>query len=161
MTRLKSPHAKLRPSREHWWWRDRRLKPALAGNRKLDYFFHWKIKGRPSPDGRKWTPAQRQAVETALWLYELDVRISHKYLLAKPAHLLGPQQLVSVIALTQPTTVPARTSRTGRRRRSFEWSRIEYFDRHRDGGKDRKLRPAELERMIAAMKFCMGYFLSG
>jgi hypothetical protein len=161
MTRPKSPPAKLQPSREHWWWRDRRLKLALDGNRKLDHFFHWKVKGRPGPEGKKWTPVQRQAIETALWLYELDARISHKYLLAKPAHLLGPDQLASVIALTHPTTAPARTSPTGGRRRSFEWSWIEYFDKHGEKGKVRKLRPAELDRMIAAMKFCMEYFLRG
>jgi hypothetical protein len=160
MTRPKSPHAKLQPSREHWWWRDRRLTQALDDNGKLAHFFYWKEKGRPSPDGKKWTPVQRRGIETALWLYEFDARISHKYLLAKPAHLLGSEQLSSLIALTYPMEAQERTSQTGARRRPFEWSWIEYFDM-RSERKARRLRPAELDGMIAAMKFCMEYFLRG
>jgi hypothetical protein len=148
------------PCREYWWWRENRLKGALNGNRQLDHFFYWKVKGRKSPDGTKWTSAQRRAIETAVWLYELDARISRKYLFGKPAHLLTPEHLTSAIAAAQPMHVSSQKVKTGQRRKPFAWAWIEYFDKRNDK-KEPKLTRAELNGIIAAMKYCLEYFLHG
>ena len=148
---------KIAPSREHWWWRENRLNRALNENPQLDHFFFWRMKGRKAPAGVKWTPAQRREIETALWLYELDARISRKYLLGKPAHLLGPAHLSSVIAVARPTSASA--PMVGRRR-PFSWAWIEYLDKRNDK-KAPKLTRAEMDGIIAAMKYCLEYFLHG
>ena len=150
----------VQPGREHWWWRPSHLKRALNGNRQLDYFLHWKVKGRKNPEGKKWTPAQRQAIETALWVYELDARISHKFLFRKPAHLLAPDHLSSVVGIARTMSAPPPAPKAGRRRRPFAWTWIEYFDK-RDEKKSAKLTRAELNGIIAAMKYCLEYFIHG
>ena len=150
----------MQPSREHWWWRENRLKRALDGNRQLDHFFYWKVKGRKSPDGAKWTPAQRRGIETVLWLYELDARISHKYLFGKPAHLLAPEHLSSVVAFARPMHAFSPTLKADERRRPFAWAWIEYLDKRNDK-KAPKLTRAEVNGIIAAMKYCLEYFLRG
>ena len=55
MLRMKKPKPtpstdrdKVRPGRQHWWWRENRLKRALNENRRLDQLFYWKLKGRKS-----------------------------------------------------------------------------------------------------------------
>lgn len=148
----------MRPSRQHWWWRENRLDRALNGNRQLDHFFYWKVRGRPSPLGTKWTPAQRREIETGLWLYEFDARISQKYLFGKPAHLLAPERLSSVVAFVHPMSASSPTSKTGDRRRPFSWAWIEYYDKRNDK-KASTLTHAELNGIIAAMKYCLKYFL--
>ena len=146
------------PSRTHWWWRKTRLKRALKDNRQLDHFFYWKAKGRKSPDGKKWTPAQRRGIEIALWLYELDARISGKYLFGQPAYLLPPAQLSSVVSLGRSAGAPTPQLESGGVRRSFKWTWIEYFDK-RNETKASKLTRAELNGIIAAMKYCLAYFI--
>lgn len=148
------------PSRDHWWWQKTRLKPALLENPELDHYFHWKVKGRKSPRGAKWTPAQRQAIETALWLYELDARISRKYLFGKPAHLLSPAHLSSVVAISRPMKLSSPAAKTDGSKGSFDWAWIEYFDKRNDK-KAPKLTRDELNGIIAAMNYCLEYFLHG
>ena len=151
---------KKQPGREHWWWRGNRLKRALNGNPQLDHFFYWKVKGRRSPDGTRWTPAQRRGIETVLWLYELDARVSHKYLLGNPAHLLAPEHLSSVVAFAQPMHAYSPKLKSGERHRPFAWVWIEYFDKRNDQ-KTPRLTRAELNGIIAGMKYCFEYFLRG
>lgn len=150
--------SKGQPGREHWWWQRSRLKGALNGNPQLDRLFYWKIKGRKSPDGTKWTTAQRRNIETALWLYELDARISRKYLFGKPAHLLSPGHLSSVVAFVRPANASSTTSGTRPRRSPFAWVWIEYLDKRNDARASRLTR-AEVAGVIAAMKYCLEYFL--
>lgn len=149
---------KVRPGREHWWWRENRLPPALDANPELDHFFHWKVKGRKSPRGAVWTSVQRRTIETALWLYELDARVSHRFLFGKPVHLLAPEQLASVIGFAWPMHAPTPKPKSGPRSKDFAWAWIEYFDQ-RDEPNAPKLTRAELNGIIAAMKYCLGYFL--
>jgi hypothetical protein len=151
----------VQPSRNQWWWREAHLKQALKGNRSLDHFFYWKLRGRKSPDATKWTPAQRRTIETALWLYELDARISRKYLFGKPVHALNAKQLASVIDFTPPTKVPAQAAKPDSRRRPFSWVWIEYFDKRNALKKTAKLTRAEMNGIIAAMKFCLEHFTHG
>jgi hypothetical protein len=151
---------KVKPGREHWWWQKSRLKRALKENRHLDHFFYWRVKGRKSPFGTKWTRAQRQAIETALWLYELDARISGKYLFGQPAYRLERDELFSVVTITHPSKAPSHSPKAGAPRRSFAWEWIEYFDK-RDDKRAPKLTRSELNGMFAAMKHCMDYFLHG
>jgi hypothetical protein len=149
----------MRPCPEHWWWRKSRLKRALDANPALDHFLHWKLKGRRSPDGIRWPAAQRREIEVALWLYELDARISSKYLFKKPAHLLTARQLASVVTFALPTNEPAEAGKKKRARR-FEWAWVEYFDR-RTAKKSARLTRAQLNGIIAAMKFCLEHFSRG
>lgn len=149
---------KAQPGREHWWWRGSRLKDTLGGSPQLDRLFYWKIKGRKSPDGTKWTAAQRRNIEIALWLYELDARISRKYLFGDPAHLLSPEHLSSVVAFVRPTNASSPPLRTGKRRNPFAWVWIEYLDK-RNAAKASRLTRTELAGIIAAMKYCLEYFL--
>jgi hypothetical protein len=149
---------KVRPGGQHWWWRKNRLKRALKENRRLDQLFFWKVKGRKSPDGAKWTAEQRRSIETALWLYELDARISHKYLFGRPAHLLTARQLASVVSFASLDPAQAPALKPGGRRRKFAWAWIEYFDKRGDQ-KAPKLTRAELNGIIAAMKFCLECFV--
>jgi hypothetical protein len=149
---------KVPPSRDHWWWRENRLKRALNGNPSLDHFFYWKVKGRKSPQGKHWTPAQRRGIETALWLYELDARISRKYLFGQPAHLLPPKPLSAVVEIAGWTNEPSLALKTRQRRRPFAWAWIESLDK-RNNKKAPNLTRAELNGIIAAMKYCLEYFL--
>lgn len=149
-----------KPGRDHWWWRPSRLKRALEGNPQLDYYFHWKLKGRKSPRGVKWTRDQRLSIEISLWLYELDARISHRYLFRQPAYRLSAKNLDSVVDFANPAHAPLPTSAAERRRRAFSWAWIEFFDR-RDEKKAKKLTRAELNGIIAAMKYCVEFFLHG
>ena len=149
---------KIIPGRDHWWWRPRRLQRALEGNSELDRFFHWKVPGRKSPDGRKWTREQRRSIETSLWLYELDARISRRYLFGKPAYLLSPENTAAVVAFADSGNSSWPMFATGKRRRSFAWEWIEFFDK-RDERKVAKLTRAELNGIIAAMKYCVEYFV--
>ena len=151
---------KVKPGRDHWWWRTNHLARALDKNRPLDHFFHWKVKGRKSPFGTKWTRAQQQEIETALWLYELDARISNKYLFGKPAHRLSRDELSSLVAIAPPSRAPSLAPKTGARRRPFAWVWIEYFDKRNDP-RAPELTRAELNGIFAAMKHCMEYFLRG
>jgi hypothetical protein len=154
----RSERGKVPPGRDHWWWRESRLKRALKENRRLDQLLYWKVKGRKSPDGSKLTATQRRSIETALWLYELDARISHKYLFGQPAHLLSARQLSSVVSFAplNPAQAPA-PKKTGSRRR-FSWAWIEHFDKRGDKQAP-KLTRAELNGIIAAMKFCLESFV--
>ena len=145
----------MRPSPEFWWWRKSRLKSTLNASPSLDHFFHWKVKGRRSPDGTKWTAARRREIELALWLYELDARVSHKYLFKKPAFLLTTKQLASVVTFALPPSEPAQTGK--KRPGKFEWAWLEYFDR-RNAKKSSRLTRAQLSGIIAAMKFCLEHF---
>ena len=162
MKKPKSPSRSERelvpPSRQHWWWREARLKRALKENPRLDQLFYWKLKGRKSPDGKKWTAEQRLSIETALWLYELDARISHKYLFGLPAHQLTARQLASVVSFAPFSPAQAAALKAGGPRRRFSWAWIEYFDK-RGAKKAPKLTRAELNGIIAAMKFCLEYFI--
>jgi hypothetical protein len=159
MKKSKSPprteREKVRPSRQHWWWRATSLKRALKENRRLDQLLYWKVKGRRSPEEKKWTAEERRSLETALWLYELDARISHKYLFGQPVHLLTARQLTSVISFAPLHAAPA--AKSGRRP-YFSWAWIEYFDK-RGTQKAPKLTRAELNGIIAAMKFCLECFV--
>ena len=148
----------MRPGREHWWWRENTIKRALNGNRQLDHFFSWRIKGRSNPSGAKWTPAQRREIETGLWLYELDARISQKYLFGRPAHLLAPERLSSVVAFANPISRSAQALKTGEKRRTFSWAWIESYDKRNDP-RGPTLTRAELNGIIAAMKYCLAHFL--
>ncbi len=150
----------IKPSREQWWWRTSHLKRALEASPTLDHFFYWKVKGRKSPDGATWTREQRLAIETSLWLYELDARISHRYFFGKPAHLLSPEDTGSIVAFARPVSAPLPTLAHARRRRSFAWEWIEFFDK-RDDKHAPELTRAELDAIIAAMKYCVEYFLHG
>ena len=151
---------KLKPGRDHWWWRPSHLKRALAENPKLDHFFYWKVKGRKSPSGARWTRAQRLSIETSVWLYELDARVSGRYLFGKPAYLLSPANTVAVVAFAAPENPSWPTVAAEQRRRAFAWEWIEFFDKRADK-KSRKLTRAELNGIIAAMKYCVEYFLHG
>ena len=148
----------MRPGREHWWWRENTLKRALNENRQLDHFFSWKAKGRSSPTGARWTPTQRREIETGLWLYELDARISRKYLFGRPAHLLAPERLSTVVAFAGPISGSAQTLKPSERRRPFSWAWIESYDKRNDT-RGPKLTRAELNGIIAAMKYCLAHFL--
>lgn len=150
----------MKPSREQWWWRHANLKQALEANRAFDRFFHWKVAKRKNPDGVVLRPAQRRAAETALWLYELDARISQKYLFGKPAHRLNAKQLASVIefALTTPEPDAAQKKTSTRPRPVWTW--IEYFDR-RNEKKGVRLTRTQQDGIIAAMKFCFEHFTRG
>jgi hypothetical protein len=150
--------SRAKPGRDHWWWRARRLQRALQENPRLDHFFSWKVKGRRSPSGPRWSPAQRLAIETSLWLYELDARISRRYLFGQPAHLLPPAKLDAVVAFASEAAAVRPATQPGRRRRTFRWEWIECFDR-RDAKQAGKLTPAERNGIIAAMKYCVEYFL--
>ena len=150
----------VQPGSDHWWWRPNRLRRALTENPRLDHFFYWKVKGRKSPDGTKWTPAQRRGIETVLWLYELEARISQKYLFGRPASLLAPEHVSSVVEFARPMNAAATAVNSDGKRRHFSWTWIEYFDQ-RNARRARKLKRAELNGIIAAMKFCMEYFLRG
>ncbi len=154
----RSDREKVRPGRQHWWWRENRLKRVLQENRRLDHFFHWKVKGRKGPGGTKWTADQRRAIETALWLYELDARVSHKYLFRQPAHLLTARQLGSVISFAALSPAPTPAPKNAGKQRRFSWAWIEYFDQ-REETRNPKLTRAELNGMIAAMKFCLESFV--
>jgi hypothetical protein len=163
--RMKEPSKARRgenvsPNREFWWWREDRLERALDENRQLDHFCYWKAKGRKSPDGKEWTLAQRLAIETAVWLYELDARITRKFLFGKPAHLLTPEQLSSVVAFARTMRVPSPIGKKLGKRRPFMWEWIEYFDKRNDKNAS-KLSSREVNGIIAAMKFCLEYFLHG
>ncbi len=148
----------MRPGREHWWWRENHLKHALKENPSLDQFFHWKVIGRASLNGAKWTHAQRRQIETGLWLYELDARISQKYLFEKPAHLLAPERLSSVVAFAGPISDVSPIAKPGGQRKPFSWAWIEACDK-RNANKSTTLTRAELNGIIAAMKYCLEYFL--
>jgi len=151
---------RIKPGRDHWWWRPGPLRRALAANPRLNHFFYWKVKGRKRPGGPKWTREQRRSIETSLWLYELDARISHKYLFKKPAHLLSPKNINSVVDFANPAHASRSLGTVPKRRRAFAWEWIEYFDR-RDEKNARKLTRAELNGIIAAMKYCVEFFLHG
>ena len=159
-TSPKTEGPKVKPGRDHWWWRASRLPRALNENPQLDHFVHWKIKGRKGPHGEKWTREQRRSIETSLWLYELDARVSRRYLFGKPAYLLSQKNLIALIAFTDPENPSGPTAAARQRRRSFAWEWIEFFDK-RDGKKTAKLTRAELNGIIAAMKYCVEYFLHG
>lgn len=101
---------------------------------------------------------QRLSIETSLWLYELDARISHRYLFGRPAYLLSPANIDAVVAFARPTSLSPSTAAVPKRRRPISWEWIEFFDK-RDEKKSRKLTRAELNGIIAAMKYCVEYFL--
>lgn len=155
------PDAKpsLRPGRAQQWWRKENLAKALNGNPQLDRLFYWKVRGRKSPDGAIWTAQQRREIETGLWLYEFDARISQKYLFGKPAHLLPPERLSSVVAFAEPVSGAAVVYPADPRTQAFSWAWIEAYDK-RSAKKSAKLTRAEENGIIAAMKFCLGHFLN-
>lgn len=152
--------SRVKPGRDHWWWRPAALRRALARNPRLDHFFYWKLKGRKGPHGEKWTREQRKLLETSLWLYELDARISRRYLFDQPVYLLPPKNLDSVVAFAAPTNAVRPPLGATKRHRPFAWQWIEFFDK-RDEKKTAKLTRAELNGIIAAMKYCVEYFLHG
>ena len=154
-SRRATPSA-IPPSQARWWWREDRLKRALGENPHLDHFFYWKVKGRKCPAGTIWTPAQRRSIETGLWLYELDARISRKFLFGQPAHLLPAEHLNSVVEFVRPTSATAQPLPSAGKRRPFSWAWIEYLDKRNDR---KALTRTELDGIIAAMKYCLEYFL--
>ena len=149
----------LRPGRAHWWWRKDALAKALNGNPQLDHLFYWKVRGRKSPDGVRWPPQQRREIETGLWLYEFDARISQKYLFGKPAHLLPAERLSAVVAFAEPVSGSTPAIHGDERSTSFSWTWIEAYDKKTDK-KAAKFTRAEENGIIAAMKFCLGHFLN-
>lgn len=149
----------LRPGRAQQWWRKENLAKALSGNPQLDRLFYWKVRGRKSPDGAVWTAQQRREIETGLWLYEFDARISQKYLFGRPAHLLPPERLSSVVAFAHPVSGAAAAYPADPRTQAFSWVWIEAYDK-RSARKSAKLTRAEENGIIAAMKFCLGHFLN-
>lgn len=149
----------LRPGRAHHWWRQASLVKALNRNAQLDHLLYWKVRGRKSPDGVVWSPQQRREIETGLWLYEFDARISRKYLFGKPAHLLPAERLASVVAFAEPVSGPAPVVPGDERSTSFSWRWIEAYDK-RNAKTSAKLTRAEEAGIISAMKFCLGHFLN-
>lgn len=147
----------MKPSREQWWWRPAALKRALKANPAFDRFFHWKVAGRKNPDGVALKPAQRRAAETALWLYELDARISRKYLFGKPAHRLKAKQLASVIEFALTAHEPDPAQKKSAKHRKPVWAWIEYFD-VKNEKKHVRLTRTQQDGIIAAMKFCLEHF---
>ncbi len=148
----------MQPCRASQWWQKARLVPALNASPQLDHLFYWKVRGRKSPDGAIWSPQQRREIETGLWLYEFDARISQRYLFGKPAHLLPPERLSSVVAFAEPVGGLAPAFPGDERSPSFAWGWIEAYDK-RNEKKSAKLTRAEENGIIAAMKFCLDHFL--